>query len=117
MEGQTTAGKGPERRCSHLRKPEGPEEGAPPLPPQKRLRPPEREEEEERFPYGLPRVKEGRRGPERGEEEEAGADLPLHKERQSARLHENWEELCTWETTSESNNPEDDPGVVVRERF
>ena len=45
----------------------------------KRLRPPEREEEEERFPYGLPRVKEGRRGPERGEEEEAGADLPLRK--------------------------------------
>ena len=76
----------------------------PPLPPLKRLRPPVREEEEERFPYGLPRVP-----PVSGEEEEAGVDLPLHKE------------LCTWETTSErspeSNNPEDDPGEVVRERF
>ena len=60
----------------------------PPSPPLKRLRQPEREEEEERFPYGLPRVKEGRRGPERGEEEEAGADLPLLKERESARLLE-----------------------------
>ena len=60
----------------------------PPLPPLKRLRPPAREEEEERFPYGLPRVKEGRRGPESGEEEEAGADLPLRKERESARLLE-----------------------------
>ena len=68
--------------------PEGPEEGAHPLPPLKRLRPPEREEEEERFPYGLPRVKEGRRGPESGEKEEAGADLPLRKERESARLLE-----------------------------
>ena len=55
MEGQTTAGKGPERRW------------LPPPETLKRLRPPEREEEEERFPYGLPRVKEGRRGPERGE--------------------------------------------------
>ena len=60
----------------------------PPLPPLKRLRPPVREEEEERFPYGLPRVKEGRRGPVSGEEEEAGVDLPLRKERESARLLE-----------------------------
>ena len=58
----------------------------PPLPPLKRLRPPDREEEEERFPYGLPRVKEDRRGPVSGEEEEAGADLPLRRERKSARL-------------------------------
>ena len=45
----------------------------------KRLRPPEREEEEERFPYGLAHAKEDRRGPVRGEEE--GADLPLRRER------------------------------------
>ena len=63
-------------------------EPPPPLPPLKRLRPPAREEEEERFPYCLPRVKEGRRGPESGEEEKAGADLPLRKERESARLLE-----------------------------
>ena len=60
----------------------------PPLTTPKRLRPPDREEEEERFPHGLPLVKEERRGPERGEEEEAGADLPLRKERESARLLE-----------------------------
>ena len=78
---------------SYRRKPEGPEEGAAPFPPLKRLRPPEREEEEERFPYGLPREKEDRRGPVRGEEEEVGADLPLRRERESARLEEICEEL------------------------
>ena len=65
----------------------------PPFPPLKRLRPPDREEEEERFPYGLPREKEDRRGPVRGEEAEGGADLPLHRERESARLLEICEEL------------------------
>ena len=51
----------------HRRKPEGPEEGAPPLTPLKRLQPPVREEEEERFPYGLPRVKEQPAGePQKG---------------------------------------------------
>ena len=76
MEGQTTAGKGPGRRW--LPPPETRRSGrrSPPLTPLKRLRPPDREEEEERFPYGLPRVKEDRRGPVSGEEEEAGADLP-----------------------------------------
>ena len=88
MEGQTTAGKGPKRRW--LPPPETRRSGrrSPPLPPLKRLRPPEREEGEESFPYGLPRVKEGRRSPERGEEEEAEADLPLRKESESARLLE-----------------------------
>ena len=80
-----------------------------------------REEEEERFPDGLPRAKEGRRGPVRGEEEEEGADLPLRRERDSARLLEIWEELWTCETTSarssESNRPKEDPGVTVRSRF
>ena len=93
----------------------------PPFPPLKRLRPPEREEEEERFPDGLPRAKEGRQGPVRGEEEEEGVDLPLRRERDNARLLEIWEELWTWETTSarssKSNRPEDDPGVTVRSRF
>ena len=60
----------------------------PPFPPLKRLRPPEREEEEERFPDGLPRANEGRRGPVMGEEEEEGVDLPLHRERDNARLLE-----------------------------
>ena len=87
----------------------------------KRLRAPEREEEEERFPYGLPRENEGRRGPVSGEDEEAGANLPRRKERESARLLEICEELWTWATTSakspESNSPEDVPGDVVRERF
>ena len=81
MRGQTTAGKGPERRW--LLPPETRRSGrrSPPLPPLKRLRPPDQEEEEERFPYGLPRAKEDRRGPVRGEEEEEGADLPLRRER------------------------------------
>ena len=92
-------------------------EPPPPFPPLKRLWLPEREEEEERFPDGLPRAKEGRRGPVRGEEEEEGADLPLRRERDNARLLEIWEELWTCETTSESNKPEDDPGVTVRSRF
>ena len=55
MEGQTTAGKGPERR--RPRPPETRRPGrrsTPPLTPLKRQRPPVREEEEERFPYGLP---------------------------------------------------------------
>ena len=56
----------------------------PPFPPLKRLQLPEREEEEERFPYGLPRAKEDRCGPVRGEEEEEGADLPLRRERKVA---------------------------------
>ena len=78
---------------SYFRKPEGPEEGAAPFPQLKRLRPLEREEEEERFPYGLPREKDDDRGPVRGEEEEEGADLPLRRERESARLDDIWEEL------------------------
>ena len=121
MEGQTTAGKGPERGWLLLRKPEGLEEGAAPFPPLKRLRPPEREEEEERFPHGLPREKPDDLGPVRGEEEEEGADLPLPRERKTARLDEIWEERWTWETTSARrsslNKPEDDPGVTVRERL
>ena len=72
---------------SYFRKPEGLEGGAAPLPTLKRLRPPEREEEEERFPYGLPQGALEERGPTRGEEEE-GADLPLPKERETARLEE-----------------------------
>ena len=58
-----------------------------PLPPLKRLRPPEREEEEERFLYGLPRGALEDRGPVRGEEEE-GADLPLPNERETSRLED-----------------------------
>ena len=94
MEGQTTAGKGPERRWllpSETRR--CGRRSPPPLPHLKRLRPPDREEEEECFPYGLPRAKEDRRGPVRGEEEEEGADLPLRRERESARLLEICEEL------------------------
>ena len=56
-----------------------------------------------------------------GDDEEIGVDLPRRKERESARLLEICEELCTCETTSErspeSNNPEDVPGEVVKERF
>ena len=40
-----------------------------------------RKEEEERFPYGLPREKADILGPVRGEEEEEGADLPLRRAR------------------------------------
>ena len=85
MEGQTTAGKGIAPTSGN---PKVREKEPPPLTTPKCLRPPDREEEEERFPYGLPRVKKERRGPESGEEEEAGADLPLRKERKSARLLE-----------------------------
>ena len=74
----------PTSRNPKVRKKEPPH----PLPPLKRLRPPVREEEEERFLYGLPRVKEGRRGPVSGDEEEVGVDLPRRKERESARLLE-----------------------------
>ena len=68
MEGQTTAGKGPERRW--LPPPETRRPGRrspPPLTPLKRLRPSVRKEEEERFPYGLPRVKDQPAGePQKG---------------------------------------------------
>ena len=40
MEGQRTAGKGPEGDGTHFLKPEGPEEGAHPPHPMKRLQPP-----------------------------------------------------------------------------
>ena len=68
------------------RNPKARKKEPPPFPPLKRLRLPEREEEEERFPDGLPRAKEGRRGPVRGEKEEEGADLLLRRERDNARL-------------------------------
>ena len=83
MEGQTDRqGDG-----SHFRKPEG-LEGADRLPPLKRLPPPDREEEAERFPNDRP----ARGGPEEegstsGEEEEV-RDLALPKERETARLEE-----------------------------
>ena len=72
---------------SHFRKPEG-LEGADCLPPLKRLPPPDREEEAERFPNDRP----ARGGPEEegstsGEEEEV-RDLALPKERETARLEE-----------------------------
>ena len=104
---------------SYFRKPKGLEEGADPLPPLKRLRPPDREEGEERFPYGLPRGVPDEWGSTRGEEEE-GLDLPLPKERETARLEEISEERWTWATTSAKmsslNRPDEDPGATVRER-
>ena len=68
------------------------EEGADPLPPLKRLRPPEREEDAERFSYSRP----ARGGPEAegstsGEEEEA-RDFPLPNDHDTARLDEIREE-------------------------
>ena len=55
MEGQTTAGKGPERRWPPPPgNPKARKKEPTPRTPMKRLRPPVREEEEERFPYGLP---------------------------------------------------------------
>ena len=64
------------------------EEGADALPPLKCLRPLDREEEAEHFPYDRP----ARGGPEKegstsGEEEE-GRDFDLPKERETARLEE-----------------------------
>ena len=102
------------------RKPEGPEEGAPPFPPLKRFLPPEREEEEERFLGCRPRAKEGRRGPVKGEEEE-GVERPLWKARERARLLETCEDDWTCEITSarreELKSPEEEPGETVRSRF
>ena len=83
----------------------------PPLPPLKRLRPPEREEEEKRFPYGLPREKEERRGPVSGEDEGAGVDRPRRKERQVTG------DLRRTMDLGYNLSPEDVPGDVVRERF
>ena len=92
----------------------------PPFPPLKRFLPPAREEEEERFVDCLPRAKEGRRGPVRGEEEE-GFERPLWKARERARLLETCEEDWTCEITSarreELKRPVEEPGVTVRSRF
>ena len=94
------------------------EEGADPLPPLKRLRPPEQDEEAEHLPYGLP----AREGPEaagstRGEEEEE-RDLPLPKDLDTARLEDIREERCTWATTSPRTSSlkreSAEPGVTVR---
>ena len=54
MEGQRTAGKGPEGDGTHFLKPEGPEEGAHPPHPYEAPTTIRTQEEEERFPDGLP---------------------------------------------------------------
>ena len=58
MEGQRTAGKGPEGDGTHFLKPEGPEEGAHPPHPYEAPTTIRIQEEEERFPDGLPYGKE-----------------------------------------------------------
>ena len=58
MEGQRTAGKGPEGDGTHFLKPEGPEEGAHPSHPYEAPTTIRTQEEEERFPDGLPFGKE-----------------------------------------------------------
>ena len=58
MEGQRTAGKGPEGDGTHFLKPEGPEEGAHPPHPYEAPTTIRTQEEEERFPDGLPFGKE-----------------------------------------------------------
>ena len=119
MEGQTAAGKGPERGWLLLPKTRGFGRRSGPLSALEALTTSGREEEEERFPYGRPRGAPNERGPTRGEEEE-GIDLPLLRDRDTARLEEIWEKRCTCETTSARRSslkrPDEDPGVTVRER-
>ena len=62
MEGQRTAGKGPEGDGTHFLKPEGPEEGAYPPHPYEAPTTIRIQEEEERFPNGLPSEKSGQQG-------------------------------------------------------
>ena len=67
MEGQRTAGKGPEGDGTHFLKPEGPEEGAHPPHPYEAPTTIRTQEEEERFPDGLPFGKEEPAGePQKG---------------------------------------------------
>ena len=96
------------------------EEGDDPLPPLKRLRSPDREEDAERFLYGRP----ARGGPEAegftsGEEEEV-RDFPLPNKRDTARLDDISEERWTWATTSlrisSLNRPVPELGATVRDR-
>ena len=58
MEGQRTAGKGPEGDGTHFLKSEGPEEEAHPPHPYEAPTTNRKQEEEERFPDGLPYGKE-----------------------------------------------------------
>ena len=62
MEGQRTAGKGPEGDGTHFLKPEGPEEGAHPPHPYEAPTTIRIQEEEERFPDGLPSEKSSQQG-------------------------------------------------------
>ena len=67
MEGQRTAGKGPEGDGTHILKPEGPEEGAQPPHLYEAPTTIRTQEEEERFPDGLPFGKEEPAGePQKG---------------------------------------------------
>ena len=67
MEGQRTAGKGPEGDGTHFLKLEGPEEGAHSPPPYEAPTTNRIQEEEERFPDGLPFGKEEPAGePQKG---------------------------------------------------
>ena len=92
---------------SYFRKPEGPEEGADPLPPRERLRLLKREDETP-----------AEAGAARGEEEER--PLPLANDLDMARLEEMSEDCCTWDTTtpriSSSKRSDSDPGDTVREQ-
>ena len=107
---------------SYFRKPEGPEEGAdllPPPPPLKRLRPLEREEEDERLNCGLPaREEPAGEGSTAGEEEER--PRPWDRDLDMARFEEINDDCCTWDTTTPSiSSPKrsvSDPGDTVRER-
>ena len=82
---------------SYFQKPEGPEEGADPLHPRERLRPPKREEEAERLRRGLPWRKEpAEDGSTRGEEAER--PLPLPSDLDKARFEKINDDCCTWDT-------------------
>ena len=109
MEGQTAARQGQVRGWLLL--PETRRFG-------RRSRPPEREEEAERLPCGLPAHEEpGEEGSTSGEEEEERA-LPLPKDLDTARLDEMREDRCTCATTSPRISSLKrvfyDPGVTVR---
>ena len=97
MEGQRTAGKGPEGDGTHFLKPEGPEEGAHPPHPYEAPTTMKTQEEEERFPDGLPFGKEEPAGePQKGSQPQDTEWKPqVYQDQQKKHNKEAQQELTT----------------------
>ena len=94
MEGRTTAGKETAPTSGNLK---ARKKEPTPRTPMKRLRPPVREEEEERFPYGLPRGKDQPAGePQKGSQPHDTDGKPqVYQDQQKKHIKEAQQELTT----------------------